>query len=80
MTRWWGIGSFFLWIVFFPLYLVLRATRGHVIDHDDGPNAELLPSGDILVPVSRNGSTTMVRLHPGEEEHAQWLGYLQRRR
>jgi hypothetical protein len=75
MTRWWGMASLVLWIVFFPLYLVLRATtRSGAIE------PELLGNGDILVPVSEDGGMKMVRLEPGEDEHAEWLGYLQRRR
>lgn len=42
---------------------------------------ELLPNGDILVPVTQgDGSTTMVRLEPGQEEHATWLAHIQAQR
>src|SRR4051794_36544302 len=42
---------------------------------------ELLADGAILAPITQeNGQQTMVRLEPGEEEHAAWLGYIQRHR
>jgi hypothetical protein len=42
---------------------------------------ELLPDGAILAPITQeNGQQTMVRLEPGEEEHAAWLAYIQRQR
>jgi hypothetical protein len=42
---------------------------------------ELLADGAILVPVTQgNGQQTMVRLEPGQDEHAAWLGYMQRQR
>jgi hypothetical protein len=42
---------------------------------------ELLPNGDILVPTTQgDGSTKMVRLAPGEDQHAAWLAHLQRQR
>jgi hypothetical protein len=42
---------------------------------------ELLADGALLVPVTQqDGTQTMVRLEPGEQEHAAWLGYMQRQR
>lgn len=37
---------------------------------------ELLANGDILVPI--HGGSNTVTLKPGEDEHAEWLEYLQR--
>lgn len=41
-------------------------------------DAELLPNGDILVPVTdADGSASTALLKPGEDEHAEWLGLIQ---
>jgi hypothetical protein len=55
---------------------VLRATSDHA-EVGDGPRPQLLANGDILVPITDDGRTRMVRLEPGEEEHAEWFGYIQ---
>jgi hypothetical protein len=46
------------------------------------PNPELLGDGGILVPVASEpgGGYTMVRVSPGEPEHAEWLASIQRSR
>jgi len=42
---------------------------------------ELLADGAILAPITQeNGQQKVVRLDPGEEEYAAWLGYMQRQR
>jgi hypothetical protein len=42
---------------------------------------ELLPNGDILVPVTNpDGSQSTVRLEPGDSEHTAWLERIQRGR
>jgi hypothetical protein len=48
---------------------------------NDQLEPEILSDGAILAPITQaNGQQTMVRLEPGEEEHAAWLGYMQRQR
>lgn len=71
------MASLVLWIVFFPLYLVLRSTSGNE-EYGDELQPQLLANGDILVPVEEGRNT--VRLRPGGAEHAAWLARVQRQR
>jgi hypothetical protein len=41
------------------------------------PDIQLLPDGDILVPVKERGQWRMVRVRPADEEYAFWLSAVQ---
>lgn len=49
---------------------------------EERPEPELLEDGSILVPLKDDGEASykMVKLAPGEAEHAEWLALIQRER
>ena len=53
MAKWWGIGAFFLWPVFFPLYLLVRTSQRQV---DEPPGTgEAPPPGWYGTPEAADG-------------------------